>query len=132
MSRIPRRCRKMVMEYSVLYGRRSSGKRFHERSEAGFNVCLTLLQGAARVYGFYREQHGCVSSVQNHMMSELESMYHEVLHAGGTVVWIAKPLFSCVNNFLYIIYEYFLGIGMFEIACDVQLVYFTEFYDSKF
>ena len=36
---------KMVMEYSVLYVRHSSGKHFHERSEAGFNVCLTLLQG---------------------------------------------------------------------------------------
>ena len=87
----------MVMEYSVLYGRRSSGKHFHERSEAGFNVCLTLLQGTVRVYGFYREQYGHVSSVQNHMMLEFKkSMYYEVLHGGDTVVWSPKSfIFKC-------------------------------------
>ena len=127
MGRVPQRCRRMSMEYIILYGRQASGLHFHERSEDGFNVCLTLLQGTVRVYGLYREQYGHVSSVQNNMMSELEFMYHEGIQAGNTLVWIAKPLFSSVNNFLYIMYEYFLAIGMLETACNVQLVYLTVF-----
>ena len=86
---------------------------------------LTVIQGITRVYGIYREQRGSVSTVQNHVMSELESAYHKVIQAGGTVVWIAIPLCICINNFLHIMYEYFLGLGMLEMACDVKLVYLT-------
>ena len=116
------------MEYSVMYGRRNPTLFFYERQpEEGFNVCLTVLQGIIRVYGIYREQRGSVSTAQNHVMSELHSAYHKVIQAGYTLLWIAKPLCTCINNFLYIMYEYFLDIGMLETACDVQLVYLTEF-----
>ena len=127
MGRVPQRCRRMSMEYIILYGRQTSGLHFHERSEDGFNVCLTLLQGAVQVYGLYKEYHGSVTSSQNNMMAELEFMYHEGIQSGNTLIWVAKPLFSSVNNFLYIMYEYFLAIGMLETACNVQLVYLTVF-----
>ena len=83
--------------------------------------------GVVHVYGLYKEHRAYVSSSQNNMMSELEFMYHKGIQAGNTLVWVAKPLFSSVNNFLYIMYEYFSAIGMLETACDVQLVYLTVF-----
>ena len=74
-------------------------------------MCVWHCSRAACVYGFYREQYGYVSSVQNHMMSEFKNlciMKYYILEPQR--VWFAKPLFSSVNNFLYIIYEYFFPI----------------------
>ena len=124
MPRTPRRSRRLSMSYSALYGRRLPELK---RLKYCYNVCVTLLQGVLRVYGFYKEQSGHVTDEAHNSMTDIGFLFLDAMQSPDKTVLVKKPLVLSVNNFLSIMYQHFLDKGLFDVASDVQLVYLTEF-----